>query len=72
MKFRVECKPAFDYARKPHRVEIIEKGAKFITDELSMCVATDVTLTEGDNGMVPFGQNSNSKKKNPRTLPSMN
>jgi GH15 family glucan-1,4-alpha-glucosidase len=52
MKFRVECKPAFDYARKPHRVEIIEKGAKFITDELTMCVATDVTLTEGDNGMV--------------------
>lgn len=52
MKFRVECKPAFNYARTPHEVQIVAQGAKFVTPELTMCVSTDVTLTEGENGMV--------------------
>lgn len=51
MKFRMECKPAFDYARQEHTVEMGRKGAKFVTPEMTMCLATDVELIE-ENGTV--------------------
>jgi hypothetical protein len=36
LKAQVECKPAFNYARTAHKVELIPNGARFITDELTM------------------------------------
>jgi GH15 family glucan-1,4-alpha-glucosidase len=38
MVFEVEVAPRFDYGRSPHRTEITEQGAVFITDALTLTV----------------------------------
>jgi GH15 family glucan-1,4-alpha-glucosidase len=50
--FRMECFPAFDYARGRHDTEIVEGGAKFITPQLSLALASDHTLTRVSDGVV--------------------
>ena len=44
MAFRVECRPAFNYARDPHAVAISADGATFRTPSLSLGLATSVPL----------------------------
>jgi GH15 family glucan-1,4-alpha-glucosidase len=48
--FRVECRPAFDYGRQPHRVAICEHGARFDSSGLSMILSSTVPLREGQGG----------------------
>ena len=48
MDFRVECLPAFDYARRDHSVSVGKSGAVFASDESCLGLATDVTLEEWD------------------------
>jgi GH15 family glucan-1,4-alpha-glucosidase len=50
MDFRVECRPAFDYARRDHSVSVGKSGAVFSSGEYSLGLATDVRLKEGDRG----------------------
>src|SRR5215210_5495965 len=50
MDFRVECLPAFDYARKGHSVSVGKSGAVFSSDEDCLGLATDVRLKEWDGG----------------------
>ncbi|HZY65333.1 MAG TPA: glycoside hydrolase family 15 protein [Rubrobacteraceae bacterium] len=47
MTFDVECKPAFDYARKGHSVKVGKGGAVFSSDETCLGLSTEVPLKEG-------------------------
>ncbi len=45
MRFRMECRPAFDYARAPHEVLLQEpNGAIFDSSALTLELAADVPL----------------------------
>ncbi len=52
MTFRMECFPAFNYARDTHSIELVEGGAKFITTALGLALASDLKLTQEGNGVV--------------------
>ena len=52
MTFRMECSPAFDYAREPHETEITAGGACFRSSKLSLGLATSVPLHEHGDGAV--------------------
>jgi GH15 family glucan-1,4-alpha-glucosidase len=50
MEFRVRCHPACDYARAPHQTTITKRGANFYSANLSLGLATDISLTSDDRG----------------------
>jgi GH15 family glucan-1,4-alpha-glucosidase len=50
MDFRVECLPAFDYARRDHSVSVGKSGAVFASGDLCLGLATDVLLEKGAEG----------------------
>jgi GH15 family glucan-1,4-alpha-glucosidase len=52
MKFRMECSPAFNYARDDHKSEITDGGACFHSGQLSLGLATDVPLKSESNRAV--------------------
>ena len=52
MDFRVECLPAFDYARRPHSVSVGESGAVFSSGESPLGLSTGVRLEEWAEGAV--------------------
>jgi pentatricopeptide repeat protein len=52
MTFRVECSPAFDYARDPHETETTTGGACFRSSKLSLGLATSVPLRKHGDGAV--------------------
>ena len=45
LTFRMKCRPAFDYARMPHRVSIEEHGAIFESAVLNLGLASAVPLS---------------------------
>src|SRR5215203_976590 len=50
MNFRVECLPAFDYARRGHTVSVGKSGAVFASGDHCLGLATDVRLEKGAAG----------------------
>jgi GH15 family glucan-1,4-alpha-glucosidase len=55
MPFRMECRPAFDYARAGHDTLIDEHGARFDSPRLSLGLATATQLRrEGDGVLSDF------------------
>ena len=52
MRFRAVCRPAFDYARSPHRVERTEGGARFHSDALTLELSTQAPLHVQDGAVV--------------------
>ncbi len=52
MAFKVECRPAFDYARSAHETEVLPEGAVFRTPELCLGLATRVPLSLDGGGVV--------------------
>ena len=52
MIFRMECFPAFNYARDSHSVELVEGGAKFLSQTIGLALASDVKLTQEGSGVV--------------------
>jgi GH15 family glucan-1,4-alpha-glucosidase len=50
MAFRMECSPAFNYARDQHTVVITEQGACFHSGDLSLGLATKVALSQQEKG----------------------
>ncbi len=55
MKFRLECRPAFNYARDGHTLELDEGGASFHTPSLSLGLSTRRPLQqEGDGVTLEF------------------
>ncbi len=51
VRFRMECHPAFNYARDSHEVSITENGAAFHSPALSMGLAAPVPLHEVGDGV---------------------
>jgi pentatricopeptide repeat protein len=51
MTFRMECFPAFDYAREEHEIEISDEGACFRSPQLSLDLTTSVPLEQQDSGV---------------------
>ncbi len=51
MRFRVVCRPAFDYGRAPHEVEVRATGALFQSRELSLVMATRTPLVREAGGV---------------------
>lgn len=51
MRFRVVCRPAFDYGRAPHEVEVRATGALFQSRELSLVLATRTPLVREAGGV---------------------
>jgi len=52
MKFRAECRPAFNYARDPHALKLVAGGAAFRSDTLNMKLVTKSELANDGNGGV--------------------
>jgi GH15 family glucan-1,4-alpha-glucosidase len=52
MDFRLECYPAFNYARDPHKTELVANGAKFYSKALSLALSSDHSLRCEGNGVV--------------------
>ncbi|HZF39757.1 MAG TPA: glycoside hydrolase family 15 protein, partial [Blastocatellia bacterium] len=51
MAFRVECYPAFNYARDVHETQIYREGASFHAPGLSLGLASAVPLKQDGNGV---------------------
>jgi GH15 family glucan-1,4-alpha-glucosidase len=51
MKFQVDCRPAFDYARKPHRTIISDRVARFDGPEFSLELAAAALLERDGDGV---------------------
>jgi GH15 family glucan-1,4-alpha-glucosidase len=51
MAFRMECRPAFNYARDDHETVVTPEGACFHAPDLSMGLVTDVPLTAQGSGV---------------------
>lgn len=45
LAFRMKCRPAFDYARAPHRASIGQHGAIFESAVLNLALASDIPLS---------------------------
>ena len=52
MTFRMECSPAFDYARQEHETQITAEGACFYSPQLSLGLATPVPLKQDGRAAV--------------------
>jgi GH15 family glucan-1,4-alpha-glucosidase len=52
MRFRMECRPAFNYARDKHDTVMQTGGACFFSQNLSLGLATNVPITKDGNGVV--------------------
>ena len=53
MTFRMECIPAFNYARSGHKIKLNESGALLVSDEgLSIQLSTSLPLEQQDGGLV--------------------
>ena len=51
MTFRLECRPAFNYARDEHEVQVIDQGVCFRSKALSLCLTGRLPLTQADQGV---------------------
>jgi len=51
MTFRLECRPAFDYARASHETEVTDDGAVFRSEALTLALATRVPLERDGHGV---------------------
>ncbi len=49
--WKVECGPAFDYARDSHEVIVDRRGARFVSSELALQLCTAVPLTHTGKGV---------------------
>jgi GH15 family glucan-1,4-alpha-glucosidase len=47
----MNCRPAFDYARAPHRTTIVKDGAVFRSAELNLGLAAKIPLSSDDRGV---------------------
>jgi GH15 family glucan-1,4-alpha-glucosidase len=52
MAFRMECSPAFNYARDEHQTQIVPGGATFRSAQLSLGLATHIPLKQQTRGVV--------------------
>ena len=48
-RFRMECRPAFDYARQTHNIEVNDNNVTFSSDDLTLSLLTTCQLEARDN-----------------------
>jgi len=51
MKFRLDCRPAFDYARASHDTEVTGNGATFRSNAVSLALASSIPLVRDHDGV---------------------
>jgi GH15 family glucan-1,4-alpha-glucosidase len=51
VRFRLECQPAFDYARRPHQVTLVGRGAVFETPEMRLSLVSRFPLARHGSGV---------------------
>ncbi|MCG3111165.1 MAG: glycoside hydrolase family 15 protein [Candidatus Manganitrophus sp. SB1] len=51
MAFRMECRPAFNYARDEHQTHLLPGGVRFESPSLALGLATSVPLRRDGNGV---------------------
>jgi GH15 family glucan-1,4-alpha-glucosidase len=51
MRFQMECKPAFNYARDKHEVDLTRSGACFRSRQLRLLLASSTRLRRVDDGV---------------------
>ncbi len=51
LQFKMECSPAFNYARDSHQTQIVEGGAKFFSKRLNLALAATVPLRPTESGV---------------------
>ena len=51
VRFRLECYPAFDYARSGHQARLYPQGAAFVSPALSVGLVSGVPLTVKNQGV---------------------
>lgn len=49
--FRLDCYPAFNYARDSHHTSLTKTGANFVAPGLSLALVTDVPLKQDEKGV---------------------
>ena len=52
VRFRAECRPAFNYARDAHQIELVRGGAKFRSPGLCLALASDRHLQVSGEAVV--------------------
>ena len=52
LTLRAECRPAFNYARDPHRITVDGEGATFVAPSLTLGLTATVPLVEDAGGAV--------------------
>lgn len=52
MAFRMECHPAFNYARDEHQTEVAIEGASFYSPTLSLGLSSSILLHQAGKGVV--------------------
>jgi GH15 family glucan-1,4-alpha-glucosidase len=52
MRFRMECRPAFNYARDRHTVEFTSHGACFHSENVTLSLSATVPMTEHNGAVV--------------------
>jgi GH15 family glucan-1,4-alpha-glucosidase len=52
VRFRLECQPAFDYARKPHQVTLVGRGAVFKIPGMRLSLVSRFPLARQGTGVV--------------------
>ena len=52
MTFRMECTPAFDYARREHETRIVPGGVTFASSDLSLGLASFIPLQQRGDGVL--------------------
>jgi GH15 family glucan-1,4-alpha-glucosidase len=50
--FRLECRPAFDFAREPHELTLKEKGAIFEVPGMKLGLVSPVPVRADNNGVI--------------------
>lgn len=52
LSFRMECRPAFNYARDRHQIDLLPEGARFTSPSLTLGLATSLPLRQEGDGVV--------------------
>jgi GH15 family glucan-1,4-alpha-glucosidase len=52
MTFKLECFPAFNYARDEHTVQVVPGGARFMSPNLNLGLAADCPIQQSGGGIV--------------------
>lgn len=56
LELKLECYPAFDYGRKPHKVRLVEHGAIFESNGLALALSSETSLMLDDRSTAELAE----------------